>query len=352
VEERNNSLVTFSANGLRGSVVIRYAGPPSPTNLASELRRFSQLKKAVKNAPEFVIETMIPFSTVNLVAGDSGIGKSPLFYQLGLCVAAGLPFMGFPTRQGKVLYIDYENGERNQEQLIERLAGFLGISESVVEENFSGITNPGTPKDVDRVIAEFKPSLVIVDSLRGYEPNAERKSGDGEFLKERWDTARGHNTSFLLIHHLNKETEESPLPDLRTTLTMTALNKASGSRGLVNQTETRIAVAGSGDDVIVMRGFAKMKGEFGPIYIKRVRDEHGDPLGYVQMPPSEVAKAQLTPEVRAVLDSLGAEFTFSEMQKALGKSPSSTVLLLTKLQGFGLVKKDLRTKLYAKVHLD
>ena len=60
----------------------------------------------------FVIDDLIAEGSVNLGLGNSGIGKSPLCYQMALCVASGKPFLGHPVKQGRVLYLDYENDTR------------------------------------------------------------------------------------------------------------------------------------------------------------------------------------------------------------------------------------------------
>ena len=39
-------------------------------------------------------EGLIRNQSVNLLVGDSGLGKTPLGIQLGVCVAAGLSFLG------------------------------------------------------------------------------------------------------------------------------------------------------------------------------------------------------------------------------------------------------------------
>ena len=70
-----------------------------------ELMKLSQQMPA-----SYLVEGLIPTRSVDIVVGDSGIGKTPLMYQLAMCVAAGITFLGHKVQQGRVLYLDYENG--------------------------------------------------------------------------------------------------------------------------------------------------------------------------------------------------------------------------------------------------
>src|ERR1035438_3878316 len=60
-------------------------------------------------ADNHLVEGLIPQRSVNLLVGDSGIGKSPMAYQIALAVAGGVPFLSLPVRTGKVVVADYEN---------------------------------------------------------------------------------------------------------------------------------------------------------------------------------------------------------------------------------------------------
>src|SRR5262245_58435202 len=58
---------------------------------------------------DYIVDGLIPQQGISIAVG-SGLGKSPLQYQAGICVAAGEPFLGRKVQRGRVLYIDYENG--------------------------------------------------------------------------------------------------------------------------------------------------------------------------------------------------------------------------------------------------
>jgi RecA-family ATPase len=88
-----------------------------------------QLERICKAQPaNYVVEGLVPANDVHVAVGDSGLGKTPWAYQLGQCVATGTPFLGYPTRTGRVLYYDLENG-RDEILLVGRsLCGHLGIT--------------------------------------------------------------------------------------------------------------------------------------------------------------------------------------------------------------------------------
>src|SRR5258708_14136069 len=47
-----------------------------------------------------LVEGLLPPRSVNILVGDSGVGKSPLAYHLGLCFASGTPFLVLPVHSG------------------------------------------------------------------------------------------------------------------------------------------------------------------------------------------------------------------------------------------------------------
>src|ERR1035438_3247149 len=57
--------------------------------------------RAQSNANDLVAG-LIPSHSVSVLVGDSGLGKSPLAFQLAMSVVFGTPFVGIPTRPGRV----------------------------------------------------------------------------------------------------------------------------------------------------------------------------------------------------------------------------------------------------------
>ena len=128
-----------------------------------------------------IVEGLIPPRSVNILVGDSGVGKTPLAYQLALAVAAGAPFLGLPVRAAKVLLVDYENALWDSHWLLEQQRKHLGLS--AYPANFLlwplhlGPSGGRLEPSVEEVVQQLAPDLVILDSLRSYNPSMETENG-------------------------------------------------------------------------------------------------------------------------------------------------------------------------------
>lgn len=299
--------------------------------------------------PRYVITDFIPENTVSLLAGDSGIGKSPLLVQMGLCVAAGIPFLGQSTSPGPVLLVDYENGWPTLTTFTRQISDFLGLPSP--PPNFRIYHQPESPEAVEKEILVFKPKLVMVDALRGFDPELEDKNNSaGARLNELLHLAEKSDTSILLLHHLRKPDVKIPPRPLEQADIMEWLRQVSGPRALVNQTATRLAVEtyhGSKPAALILKGHFKGTGPFGPWYVQREYDEVGNPLGY-----RRVTGLPLIPvETHPAYHKLPSEFHFKTAQGILNKGASGTVTWLNRLKDAGLVRKigDGKTTRYVKL---
>jgi RecA-family ATPase len=126
-----------------------------------------------------LVEGLLNCRSVSVLIGDSGLGKSPLAYQLGLCVATGIPFLGLKTQRGTVVYADYENGKEESRDLRNQLIKFLGLGSA--PNNFRLWTpDSGQQLNIEGVCRDVKPSLFIIDSLRAHNPAFEKSENAGQ----------------------------------------------------------------------------------------------------------------------------------------------------------------------------
>jgi RecA-family ATPase len=73
------------------------------------------------------VSDFIPENHLTMLIGDGGTGKSYLALYLGLCVASGQPFLGKETRQGRVLYLDYELNANELKRRTTSVAAGMGL---------------------------------------------------------------------------------------------------------------------------------------------------------------------------------------------------------------------------------
>jgi hypothetical protein len=295
-----------------------------------------------------IVHGLISPRSINIAVGDSGLGKTPLFYQLGACVAAGIPFLGNPVRQGRVIYFDYENGLSEILDLCEALKRFLGLDEFPTDFRVRPFTGDATTS-VETAVKEFRPVLCIIDSLRGYDSLAETKNDRAVFcVQDLRRIARKYETSFQLLHHTRKPGENG-VPALEDAPPMDWLLQACGARALINQTDVRVGLGTTegvertlakqqptAEVALVMRGFARMRGQFGPVYLAREFDSHGDPAGYRQLRGTELL---FNEDQQTAYRQLPNEFSFTEAKRIYGHADQATSDFLQKCRRVGILSR-------------
>lgn len=255
----------------------------------------------------FLIEDLVPAGGIAIAAGESAIGKSPFFCQLGLCVAAGVPFVGMPIERGRVLYFDMENSLQDCKAMRDSILGFLKLKEA--PQDFFLKQEP--PNDLGRLLQVLRPKLVIIDSLRSFRPDVTEGNGTASrWLQEIRKLSRKHGCAFVIVHHLRKPAQGSILPrDLESRNVVSWLLAMEGPRALVNQTDVRIAIE-EGDfkpAALRVKWSRRVRGDSPVMSVERVFEDD-KPFGYRHL----TGAGLLSAEKRAVLDTLSQEFTTAD----------------------------------------
>lgn len=295
----------------------------------------------------YMVEGLLRAKSVNLLVGDSGLGKTPLAIQIGLCVAAGVPLFGMRVEQGPVLYCDAESGKPEFAHMVLTLSRFLGLSEPpsdfhVWSPNWEGEfapTDESTWLTVDRKLMErvkkVNPRFVIADALRTFWADAETKNQvAAETLAE---LRRLRGITWLLLHHRRKLNQQAPLASLEER-PQAWFQETAGALALVNQSDTRLGVMpGSGQSDLLLAGFLRLLGPIATLDLERVVDEDGTPMGYRKLTGVE----HLRSEDRTVFDKLGKQFRFKDIEVAMGgTSASNATRFLKKCLALGLARKE------------
>ena len=169
-----------------------------------------------------VIDGLLPAGTY-LLAGAPKIGKSFLVLQMAYQVSMGEPFLGFPSRQGTVLYLALED---TCERLQKRLAQMTEQdSERLILSVFSETLDEGLTERLSDFWSEHTDMvLVIIDTLqrvRSRTPDNGSYAADYDTLTRLKEFSDTYGVTVLVIHHTRKEGAED------------VFNMISGTNGLM-----------------------------------------------------------------------------------------------------------------------
>ena len=306
-----------------------------------QLRDFA----AREDKQHFVIEGLLQSPSFNVLAGNSGLGKTPLVASMAVAVASGMPWLHFPVPvAANVLYVNGEMNAQPMSEMLDALSTAAGLSApppglTTYRPDWAGEKERGTSflQNMDSLIAQVKPSLIIVDPLRAFFGQADYDVKEFERLY-RW--ARSCGSTVLLVHHLRKKNEQADVPSLSTEPGLW-LQQMSGLGQILNLTDTRLGVEPyksayrQGPDLL-MGGLLRGRGELSPVYIRRKMDNYGEPQGYESLRGLTMASDHAS----ALYGQLSAKFKYPDARKLVnGNSDSMTARLLAELTHLGLVAK-------------
>jgi hypothetical protein len=291
----------------------------------------------------FLIEDLLLMGSTNILIGDSGLGKTPLLMQAGLCISSGRAFLGHSVVQGPVLYCDGESNIHEFIETSERISAYLGLTcvpdeFEVWSPNFDQSSSSGSlAEQLEAKVCLARPILVIVDTLRVFWPLAEAKT---DTTMEMYGThrrlTRDLGCTWATSHHVRKEDRKNPA--ILQTDKHRWFQEAAGSRALINHADTRLGVepTSKGGADLAFAGFMRGLGWLEFRYLSRVRNNDGNPHGYHLVQGPDV----LSPSFRQVYLDLLEQFKFTDVKKALGgTSDSNTVSFLEQCEAAGLIEK-------------
>jgi hypothetical protein len=100
--------------------------------------------------------------------------------------------------------------------------------------------------------------------------------------------------------------------------------------------EPDIGAVGKDNASLVLRGFGRIRGEIGPVYLARTVDDFGDPLGYRHLIGPELL---FNPKQEAALAALPSSFAFKEAMAAYGHADQATTNFLKRCIALLLVRR-------------
>ena len=183
----------------------------------------------------FLITDILPDGT-SIISAASKIGKSWMVLDMGLCIAAGDPFMNKPTVKCGVLYLALEDSlSRLQDRMNKILggrtppAGFLFATEAPTLDN-------GLLDKLDRILNQFpETKLIIIDTLQKIRGRALPRESSYEQDYREMGEVKSHmdknGVSVLFVHHNRKMKDEDD-----------PFNMISGTNGIMGAADTIWAI--------------------------------------------------------------------------------------------------------------
>lgn len=165
------------------------------------------VKDLLTKTPErfdWLVAALMPMATTALLYAEAGTGKTLLVNSIIKAVAGGQDWNGYPTKHGKVLYIQTDEPEVNTAHNLKD-AGF----ESIPNENltiyfkwqFSQMAK------LKETIEKEQPKLVVIDSLTSCNRSSTVEEKNVEYarsLYELRDIAMETGCAIIVLHHENK----------------------------------------------------------------------------------------------------------------------------------------------------
>jgi len=172
-----------------------------------------------------LVAPFFPQGGCGFLAGDSGIGKTLLAYNLGYSVSNELPFLGrLPVTRGNVLYIDCESTQDLARNRVARIARGMhtthrGVS-FVFPKNSLDLSKPKDREAVCGLVERKQAGLLFLDSflcfsaLRSENDNSEVRA----FLEKVKDISRATGCAIVFLDHTAKANAEQKKAGIRKTV--------------------------------------------------------------------------------------------------------------------------------------
>jgi KaiC/GvpD/RAD55 family RecA-like ATPase len=172
--------------------------------------RFLDVAAMVATAPPpvpWLAPPLLPRAVLTALYAPGGDGKSLFSMALAAEIAHGGELAGIECKQGTAIYLDAENGEHE----IHRRVHTLGLPASGVwVADASRLDLRRDIAEVEAVVREMTPDLLVLDSFRSMTPGMEENDTNqtARALDPLRRLAHESGAAILLIHHANKAGKE------------------------------------------------------------------------------------------------------------------------------------------------
>jgi hypothetical protein len=188
-----------------------------PFNWREHAITHDQLLQMQLTPLEFLVDGLIVKPSLCILAAPKKRAKSWMGLQLSQCVASGNPFLGLTTRQGAVIHMALEDGDRRLRQRLEMQHAPTGLPITYVSK-FTAFNSKEGFQELTDMIKEKHPALLVVDTLAAAKNRFidENSAGDtADLFNHLHELTIGENLVILVIAHHGKASSGDAGFDIR-----------------------------------------------------------------------------------------------------------------------------------------
>ena len=195
----------------------RYEFRPNSTNSKKGFRviNMGDIDKENFIKPQVIVRNLVEESSLTLIAGGTGVGKSWMSINLACCVATGLPLFGHfeIDKPRKALLTQFELTDGQFKNRFDLMKGSFQSSSTLIDENFDyvvigeALSFTNQWDNIEAVLSggEYDNGVVIVDNL--YTSTDISMSDNSEItilLSKMNYLMKKYNIALVVIAHNNK----------------------------------------------------------------------------------------------------------------------------------------------------
>ena len=183
------------------------------------MKLYTIAEAAALPIPPWIVPGWVRERTLTMLTAPGGVGKSNTATAIGVCAAAGIPFLEgeAPERPARVLHVAIDAASWDHGHLARRIAAGLGVNPSDLDgEDDSGgywfcfeplLLQDGRFEEVINSVAYSSgavPDLIIIDSLRNIHDKDEDSSSEMMPVMRFFRRWAEKNCGIVLLHHTKK----------------------------------------------------------------------------------------------------------------------------------------------------
>jgi len=162
---------------------------------------------------DWLIEGFLPKGEMIILGASPKCGKTLLAINAVYAVATGTPFLGVETRQGGVLLVSTDESPNSTRSKMRRMGFTCDLPVAVLTQ-----FDIQHPEPLVAAIEQYRPALVVLDSLKSIAKSVEEAENSPEFANHVYrlkEIFTAYGCASILIHHASKSRDHEGVNRLR-----------------------------------------------------------------------------------------------------------------------------------------